>query len=55
MEENPIGEIDVIEGANHQAANDVSLHTGNACRFSAGNQTGIYPRTECGLNGPLGE
>ncbi len=49
MEEDPIGEIDILEGINHQPDNIVSLHTGNACRFLPGWQTGTGQRPECAL------
>ncbi|OAA59155.1 glycoside hydrolase family 16 protein [Niveomyces insectorum RCEF 264] len=49
MEEDPIGEIDIVEGINHQPDNIVSLHTGQTCRFEAGWQTGTDQRPDCAL------
>ncbi len=49
MEEEPIGEIDIIEGVNFQSANIVSLHTGPPCRFLPGWQTGREQRPNCTL------
>ncbi len=51
MVEDPIGEIDIIEGINHQADNTISLHTCNKCQFTAGTQTGTDQRTSCALGG----
>ncbi len=51
MDENPIGEIDIIEGINHQADNIISLHTCDKCRFTSGSQTGNDLRANCALGG----
>jgi hypothetical protein len=51
MQENPIGEIDIIEGYNHDEQNVISLHTCSACRFKAGSQTGVNQREDCSLGG----
>ncbi|KAI3400377.1 hypothetical protein diail_3394 [Diaporthe ilicicola] len=50
--ENPIGEIDIIEGggaAGLQERNIVSLHTCSACQFT--NIGGTDPRSNCALGG----
>lgn len=50
--ENPIGEIDIIEGggaAGLQERNAVSLHTCGACQFT--NIGGTDERTNCALGG----
>ena len=49
MKENPISEIDIIEGLGFQDDNMFTLHTGNNCSFLPGWQTGKDPRTQCGL------
>jgi hypothetical protein len=47
--ENPIAEIDILEGIGHQPDNSFSLHTGPNCTFFPGWQTGKNPRTNCAL------
>ncbi len=49
MEEDPVGEIDIIEGINYQEDNIVSVHTDNACQFLPGWQTGKEQRPNCAL------
>ncbi len=49
MQEDPIGEIDIIEGINHQRDDIVSVHTGRPCRFYPGWQTGRAQRPRCEL------
>ena len=49
MEEDPIGEVDIVEGVNWQPDNVVSVHTGNRCRFHPGWQTGVEQRPVCEL------
>ena len=49
MEEDPIGEIDIIEGTNFQEDDIVSLHTGSPCYFYSGEQTGQNQRPNCTL------
>ncbi|KAH8883551.1 hypothetical protein GQ53DRAFT_786731 [Thozetella sp. PMI_491] len=47
FEEEPYGEIDIIEGTNHQTTNSVSLHTCGKCSFSS-NTTRM--RTDCDMH-----
>ncbi|CAK7213826.1 hypothetical protein SBRCBS47491_001938 [Sporothrix bragantina] len=48
--EDPPGEIDIIEGVNHQAVNMVSLHTGGTCSFSASTEeNGLFHRDDCNV------
>ncbi|CAK7224917.1 hypothetical protein SEUCBS140593_005726 [Sporothrix eucalyptigena] len=48
--EDPAGEIDILEGINHQATNMVSLHTGNDCVFTGSSEEkGLYHRDECAV------
>ena len=49
MKEDPISEIDIIEGLGWQKDNMVSLHTGNNCSFQPGWETGKDFRAQCGL------
>ncbi|KAH8900408.1 hypothetical protein GQ53DRAFT_633092, partial [Thozetella sp. PMI_491] len=49
MRENPISEIDIIEGINHQTDNSFSLHTGPSCTFYPGWQSGKDHRPVCEL------
>lgn len=49
FQENPVGEIDIIEGINKQPRNDVSLHTCGECSFS--NIGGTNERTDCNNGG----
>lgn len=49
MQENPISEIDIIEGINHQKDNSFSLHTGPSCTFYPGWQNGKDHRPVCEL------
>jgi hypothetical protein len=51
--ENPVGEIDIIEGINKQDSNDVSLHTCGACTFE--NIGGRNPRKDCNNGGTISE
>lgn len=51
MQEDPIGEVDIIEGISHQADNVISLHTCNKCKFTSGSQTGTDLRSDCSLGG----
>ncbi|KAL1890134.1 hypothetical protein Sste5346_008427 [Sporothrix stenoceras] len=46
--EDPVGEVDILEGVNHQAANMVSLHTGGQCRFTpSSEEDGVAHRDSC--------
>jgi hypothetical protein len=47
--ENPIGEIDILEGISHQKTNSFSLHTGGNCTIYPGWQSGTHPRANCAL------
>ncbi|KJR89950.1 uncharacterized protein SPSK_06006 [Sporothrix schenckii 1099-18] len=48
FKEDPVGEVDLLEGVNHQAANMVSLHTGGTCEFGASaDETGVDRRDSC--------
>ena len=49
MEEDPIGEIDILEGVSFQEDNIISVHTGPRCKFLPGWQTGTNQRPECEL------
>lgn len=49
MDENPIAEIDIIEGISYQEDNIVSVHTGPECQFYPGWQTGKEQRQNCAL------
>ncbi|KAF7539730.1 hypothetical protein G7Z17_g12368 [Cylindrodendrum hubeiense] len=49
FEEDPVGEIDIIEGINDQSQNVVSLHTCGACSFSK--IGGIDGRSNCNNGG----
>ncbi|EPE10453.1 glycoside hydrolase family 16 protein [Ophiostoma piceae UAMH 11346] len=52
FQEDPISEIDIIEGVGFQVDNTISLHTCDTCRFSASTDTtGTDLRTNCGLGG----
>lgn len=53
FDEDPVGEIDIIEGINMQDSNDVSLHTCGACKFSK--IGGINERTNCNNGGTLSQ
>jgi len=55
MQENPVGEVDIIEGTSYQEDNIVSVHTGNKCHFYPGKQTGVDQRPNCTLYDPLTE
>ncbi|KAK3936336.1 concanavalin A-like lectin/glucanase domain-containing protein [Diplogelasinospora grovesii] len=48
FDEDPYGEIDIIEGAMHQLNNIVSLHTCGTCQFTF---SGTDPRSNCNLGG----
>ncbi len=48
FDEDPYGEIDIIEGISHQSNNIVSLHTCGTCTFKLG---GTDPRDNCDLGG----
>lgn len=43
------GEIDIVEGANDQVHNCMTLHTLGQCSFFPRNETGITNGNECGL------
>ncbi|KAF7563372.1 hypothetical protein G7046_g706 [Stylonectria norvegica] len=49
--ENPVGEVDIIEGINMQTANDVSLHTCGTCSFTK--IGGLNQRTNCNNGGTV--
>lgn len=51
FDEDPYGEVDIIEGAMLQPTNDVSLHTCGACNFDLSGQPGTNPRGDCNLGG----
>ena len=53
MQENPIGEVDIIEGTSFQEDNIVSVHTANRCIFHRGKQTGVDQRPFCMLHDPV--
>ena len=53
MQENPIGEVDIIEGTSFQENNVVSVHTSNRCHFYQGKQTGNDQRANCTLHNPI--
>ncbi|KAK0629508.1 glycoside hydrolase family 16 protein [Bombardia bombarda] len=54
FDEDPYGEIDIIEGINNQANDIVSLHTCGACSFNFSGQRGTDPRSNCNLGGESG-
>lgn len=45
FDENPYGEIDIIEGISNQPRNEVSFHTCGSCSFNFNNQE----RLDCNL------
>lgn len=47
--EDPIGEVDIIEGAMFQQENIVSLHTCGSCEFTK--IGGVDERNNCALGG----
>ncbi|KAF5016056.1 hypothetical protein F66182_12390, partial [Fusarium sp. NRRL 66182] len=49
--EDPYGEVDIIEGANNQIGDIMSLHTSAACTLNVDpqSQTGTDVRTDCSL------
>ncbi|RGP80043.1 mixed-linked glucanase precursor mlg1 [Fusarium longipes] len=49
FDEDPVGEIDIIEGINDQSQNVVSLHTCGACKFT--NIGGLDQRDNCNNGG----
>ncbi|OIW28204.1 hypothetical protein CONLIGDRAFT_368372 [Coniochaeta ligniaria NRRL 30616] len=49
FDEDPYGEVDIIEGAMFQPENIVSLHTCGACKFDLSGQPGTDPRADCNL------
>ncbi|KAJ4118853.1 hypothetical protein NW768_010591 [Fusarium equiseti] len=49
FDEDPVGEIDIIEGINDQSQNVVSLHTCGACKFT--NIGGLDERSNCNNGG----
>ena len=53
MQENPVGEVDIIEGTSYQEDNIVSVHTSNKCHFYRGKQTGVEQRSNCTLLDPI--
>lgn len=53
MDEDPVGEIDIIEGINKQKKNVVSLHTCGKCSFSK--IGGLEQRSNCNNGGTLSQ
>ncbi|KAL9561237.1 hypothetical protein ACKAV7_014592 [Fusarium commune] len=53
FDENPVGEIDIIEGINDQSRNVVSLHTCGTCSFTK--IGGIEGRPNCNNGGTLSD
>ncbi|KAK3369891.1 concanavalin A-like lectin/glucanase domain-containing protein [Podospora didyma] len=51
FDEDPYGEIDIIEGVMMQPNNVVSLHTCGTCSFTFAGSTGTDPRSQCNLGG----
>ncbi|KAK3358807.1 concanavalin A-like lectin/glucanase domain-containing protein [Lasiosphaeria hispida] len=51
FDEDPYGEIDIIEGVMQQPNNIVSLHTCGACTFDFSASSGTDSRTNCNLGG----
>ncbi|KAK0726896.1 glycoside hydrolase family 16 protein, partial [Lasiosphaeria miniovina] len=51
FDEDPYGEIDIVEGVMNQPNNIVSLHSCGACSFNFNNQPGTDPRSNCNLGG----
>jgi hypothetical protein len=49
FDEDPYGEVDIIEGAMFMPNNIVSLHTCGACQFDLSGQLGTDPRSDCNL------
>jgi hypothetical protein len=49
FDEDPVGEIDIIEGINDQSQNVVSLHTCGACKFTK--IGGLDERSNCNNGG----
>ncbi len=43
FDEDPIGEIDIVEGINHQSDNVISMHTCDKCKFTSGGSGGRAP------------
>ncbi|KAK3326918.1 concanavalin A-like lectin/glucanase domain-containing protein [Cercophora scortea] len=54
FDEDPYGEIDIIEGTMHQSKNIVSLHTCGTCSFDFSGSSGTDPRSDCNLGGVSG-
>jgi hypothetical protein len=53
FDEDPVGEIDIIEGINDQSQNVVSLHTCGACKFTK--IGGLDERSNCNNGGTESE
>ncbi|KAB5545836.1 concanavalin A-like lectin/glucanase domain-containing protein [Coniochaeta sp. 2T2.1] len=49
FDEDPYGEVDIIEYAMFDSGNTVSLHTCGACNFDLSGQPGTDPRSNCNL------